>query len=267
MALLLINLVSLKLTPLRVANVPPPMSLHTLALLRKPVDVAISKAGNLMAVLSDYDIAIYSLGIDKRPLPKPSLLWRSDAIKDHCPRHVSFIGDDQIYVLTDRWDEQRSYLWRREGEELLTQGPIMEVESVSLLTSSVDLDTLYLQSQNGALHKVSTDEANAELLRTSLINKFPSFSAESQIIDIEGQVGYIIPMVCIMWLTVLDPRLWSHEDRHTVCKRPHFGSKLHIFCSKPGSSHFHNFSASLKVRTPYWCRGYDNVREDRFTHC
>ncbi|KAJ4365102.1 putative elongator complex protein 1 [Neocucurbitaria cava] len=178
---------SLKLTPLRVANVPPPMSLHTLALLRKPVDVAFSKAGNLVAVLSDHDIAIYSLGIDQRPLPKPSLLWRSDAIKDHCPRHVSFIGDDQIYVLTDRWDEQRSYLWRREGEELLPQGPVMEVESVSLLTSGVDLDTLYLQSQNGALYKVSTDEATAELLQTSLINKFPSFSPESQIIDIEGQ--------------------------------------------------------------------------------
>ena len=181
--------VSLKLTPLRIANVPPPMSLQTIALLRKPIDVALSRSGNHIAVLSDHDISLYALNMDKRPLLKPSLLWRSDVVKDHCPRHVSFIGDNHIYVLTDRWDEHGSYLWRCEGEQLLPQGLIVEDDSASLLTSSVDFELLYLQSQNGALHNISTDEATVDLPpQTAFIRKLPSFSPESQIIDVEGQV-------------------------------------------------------------------------------
>ncbi|KAF1849738.1 elongator complex protein 1 [Cucurbitaria berberidis CBS 394.84] len=179
---------SLKLTPLRIANIPPPMSLHTLALQHKPVDVALSLSGNHLAVLSDHDLAVYALDMSKKPLPRPLLLWRSDAIKDYCPRHVTFVGDNQIYVLTDHWDEDGSYLWRCEGEDLLLQGPVVEAEGASLLTSSVDLETLYLQFQNGALHQVSTDEATADLPpQTSLVQKFPSFPPEIQVIDIDGQ--------------------------------------------------------------------------------
>jgi elongator complex protein 1 len=166
------------------------MSLHTLALDSKPIDVALSKSGTRLAVLSDQDLAVYALDLNKRPIPKPAFIWRSDAVKDHSPRHVTFVGDDQIFVLTDSWDEDESHLWRSEGEMLLSQGPIIEAESASLLLSSVDHETLHVQFQNGALHQIGTEEATADLPpQTSLVNKFPSPAPEVQVVEIEGQVG------------------------------------------------------------------------------
>ncbi|RAR02984.1 elongator complex protein 1 [Stemphylium lycopersici] len=179
---------TLKLTPLRIANVPPPMSLHTLALESKAVDVALSKSGNRMAVLSDKGLSVYALDLDKRPIPKPAFLWKSDAIKDHSPRHVTFIGDDQIFALTDSWDEDESTLWRSEGDTLLPQGPIVEADSTSTLLSSIDHETLHILLQNGSLHQISADETAADLPpQTLLVNRFPTFAPEVQVVNFEGQ--------------------------------------------------------------------------------
>ncbi|EDU46765.1 elongator complex protein 1 [Pyrenophora tritici-repentis Pt-1C-BFP] len=179
---------SLKLTPLRVANIPPPMSLHTLALESIPVNVALSKSGNRLAVLSDSDLAVYALDLEKRPVLKPAFLWRSGAVKDHSPRHVTFAGDGQIFVLTDSWDEDEASLWRSEGDMLLPQGPIVEADSTALLLSSVDHGILYTEFHNGALHQVVIDETTTDLPpQSTLVHKFPSFAPEVQVVKFEGQ--------------------------------------------------------------------------------
>jgi elongator complex protein 1 len=165
------------------------MSLQTLALESSPIDVALSKSGTRLAVLSDRDLAVYALDLNSRPIPKPAFLWRSDSVKGNSPRHVTFLDDEQIFVLTDIWDEDQSHLWRSEGEMLLPRGPIAETESVSLLLSSVDHKSLYVQFQNGALHQVDTDEAAVDLPpQTSPIHQFPSSAPEVQVLDVEGQV-------------------------------------------------------------------------------
>lgn len=165
------------------------MSLHILTLEQKPTDVAISSSGTRLAVLSDKSLAVYALDMLKRPLPKPVLLWRSDAVQGHSPRHVTFVGDEQIYVLTDSWDEDESFLWRSEGEELLPQGPIIEAENISSLTSSTNFENLYAQFANGALHQIRTSEALSDLPpETSLVHKFPSFAPEVKIIVFDEQV-------------------------------------------------------------------------------
>jgi len=166
------------------------MSLHTLILESIPVGIALSKSGNRLAVLSDSDLAVYALDLEKRPIPKPAFLWRSDAVKDHSPRHVAFLGDNQIFVLTDNWDEDEASVWRFEGDMLLTQGPIVEADSPSLLFSSVDHELVYTEFQNGALHQVVIGETTTTDLppQTSLVHKFPSFASEVQIVSFEGQV-------------------------------------------------------------------------------
>lgn len=165
------------------------MSLHTLALDAKPIDVALSKSGNRLAVLSDNDLSVYALDLNKRPIPKPSLLWRSDAISYSTPRHVTFFGEDQIFVLTDAWDEEESSLWQSQGDVLLPQGPIMETENASLLFSNVHQETPYIEFQNGALHQVVVDELRSDCAPlTPFVHKFPSFAPEVQTIDVEGQV-------------------------------------------------------------------------------
>ncbi|KAI8934328.1 hypothetical protein NX059_009064 [Plenodomus lindquistii] len=177
---------SLKLTPLRLANVPPPMSLQTVALQSVPVDATLSKSGTRLAVLSNRDISVYALDMHKRPIPRPALLWRSDALKDYSPRHVAFVGDESIHVLMDNWDEEEAFLWRSEGEDVVPHGPIMETENVSTLVPSFDHSALYTQFQNGALHQVDITEDMSP--QTPLVQKLPTFCAEVQVADVEGQI-------------------------------------------------------------------------------
>jgi elongator complex protein 1 len=183
--------VALKLTPLRVANVPPPMAFCTVSLDRKPTDVAISKSGTRLAVLSDNQLTVYGLDVTKRPISRPTLLWQSDAVEGQSARHVTFIDDEQLYVLTDSWIDDESSLWRSEGQMLLPHGPIMDAEGVSLLTSDVDYEGLYLQLQSGALLQVDTSEAASDLPpQTTFTKKFPAFCPEFKVINIDGQVNY-----------------------------------------------------------------------------
>jgi elongator complex protein 1 len=165
------------------------MAFHTLALEHKAIDVAISESGTRLAILSNNDIALYALDLHKRPIPKPTLLWKSGAIANHCPRHVAFIGDEQLFCLTDAWDEDESSLWRTEGTELLPLGPIIESDGASSLLPDVEYKTLCIQFQDGALHRVDTGEASADLPpQTSLLHKFPSLAPEVKVVTIAEQV-------------------------------------------------------------------------------
>jgi elongator complex protein 1 len=66
---------SLKLSALRVANIPPPMSLRQIDLAKNAIDVAISASNKRVAVLSENDVSIYAIDIHKKPIPTPSVLW------------------------------------------------------------------------------------------------------------------------------------------------------------------------------------------------
>jgi hypothetical protein len=60
------------------------MAFHTLALEYKAVDVALSESGSRLAVLSNTDLALYALDLNKRPIPKPTLLWKLLLVTTDC---------------------------------------------------------------------------------------------------------------------------------------------------------------------------------------
>lgn len=172
------------------------MAFCTVSLDHKPTDVAFSKSGTRLAVLSDNHLAVYGLDVTKRPVAKPALLWQSDALEGQSARHVTFIDDEQLYVLTDSWIDEETSLWRSEAEMLLPQGPVMDAEGVSLLASDVDYQKLYLQLQSGALLQVDTSESASDLPpQTTLTQKFPAFAPESKVITIDGQVSHLYMML------------------------------------------------------------------------
>jgi elongator complex protein 1 len=165
------------------------MSLHQLGLKHCAVDVAVSKSGTRLAVLSDNGVSLYSMDITKRPVPVPSLLWRSDSLEGHVPRHVTFLGDEQVCILTDSWDEPESCLWVSRGEELTLRGPILEPGRTASLFSSSDHGRLYVQFQDGKLYEVGLDEDQCpDPSQTSFVLKTPSFTPEVNVILLEGQV-------------------------------------------------------------------------------
>ncbi|KAF2025124.1 IkappaB kinase complex, IKAP component [Setomelanomma holmii] len=179
---------SLKITPLRLANVPPPMALHTLSLERKAIDVAVSKSGSRLVVLSERDLATYALDFDKRPIPKPQLLWRCAIAESRCPRHVAFVGDDQIYVLTDNWEEDVSSLWTVNGKSWVPKGPIIEPNAVSSLFSGMEYSRLFAQLQNGAVHEFDLSADSTDLPRHTIpIHQTPSFAPEVRMTVVHGQ--------------------------------------------------------------------------------
>ncbi|KAF2471630.1 elongator complex protein 1 [Lindgomyces ingoldianus] len=179
---------SLKLTPLRIANIPPPLSLHQLALDHKAVDVAISLSSTRLAVLSDRDISVYALNMRRRPVPAPELMWRSGAFNGHCPRHVAFIGDEDIFILTDDWDTEYSCLWRITEKDFVPLGHIARTRHISSLLPSVDYKGLYAQFEDGSLYQVQHDEISSDSgPRTTLINKFSSCPPEPMVIVQDGK--------------------------------------------------------------------------------
>jgi elongator complex protein 1 len=165
------------------------MAFYILALKHEAIDVAFSESGSRLAVLSNTDVALYELNLNKRPVPKPTLLWKSDAFKSTYPRHVAFVGDEQLFCVTDNWDENESCLWRSEGTDFIPRGPIIEAEGISSLLSDVDYKALFVQFQSGALHQLDTTEESQDLPpQTSLLHKFSSLAPEVKVVTVEGQV-------------------------------------------------------------------------------
>ncbi|KAI3091561.1 hypothetical protein CBS147343_791 [Aspergillus niger] len=93
----------LKLTPLRLAGVPPPMAHNELTLDSNIVDVAFSKSGTRMAVLMKDRFSIFLWSLKSRPVPSPILESSyplSDA-PDSRPRQIAFVNEHEVYILKD----------------------------------------------------------------------------------------------------------------------------------------------------------------------
>ncbi|KAL5440412.1 hypothetical protein PMIN06_009675 [Paraphaeosphaeria minitans] len=178
---------NLKITPLRIANVPPPMSMIQLPLDRNVVDVAFSRSGTRLAVLSDKDVALFAFDLQKRPVTRPSFLWRSDFSEGHSPRHVTFAGDDQVCVLTDVWDEDETFVWVNEDEQLVNRGPILEPGSVSSIGSDVGSSKLLVNLRNGDLTSV-VEMRTDETVQTTPLTTLPSFVPEVKMATLEGEL-------------------------------------------------------------------------------
>lgn len=177
------------MTPLRIANVPPPMSLLKLVLEHKAVDVALSMSGTHFAVLSDSNVAVYVVDLKARPISPPHLLWKSQSFNGQSPRQVTFLGDDRLCVLADIWDEEECSIWVSKYEDLVCLGPISEAEKISSLTSSVDFHNIYASFHNGAIHEIQGLDSRSGLpYQTTLSARLPAFNPEIKVTTLEGLV-------------------------------------------------------------------------------
>ncbi|KAF2013672.1 elongator complex protein 1 [Aaosphaeria arxii CBS 175.79] len=179
---------TLKVTPLRIANVPPPMSFLQIPLEKKAVDVAISATNSRIAVISNSDVSVYSLDLHKRPVPKPTLLWRSDSLQDYLPRQVAFI-DDRVYVLTDSWQEEESSLWlSNDNQQLDFLGRILEPGRASSIVQRADYHSIYVQFYSGLLYDIRPDGTLDNFVGgTQSLLPFPTFTPTAQVTTVDSQ--------------------------------------------------------------------------------
>ncbi|RPA90649.1 IkappaB kinase complex, IKAP component [Choiromyces venosus 120613-1] len=94
---------TLKLTPLRVANIPPPMALREVELKSTPVDVAVSPTGRLIAVLRDNALDLIRWDFAKNKLVSGPTLTSNIMELDPGQyfRHISFADDATLGVVHD----------------------------------------------------------------------------------------------------------------------------------------------------------------------
>ncbi|KAJ5569907.1 uncharacterized protein N7459_009337 [Penicillium hispanicum] len=94
---------TLKLTPLRLAGVPPPMAHNELPLDSNAIDVAFSKSGTRIAVLMKNSFSIFLWSLKNRPVAVP-ILESSYPLEDapaSRPRQIAFANENEVYVLKD----------------------------------------------------------------------------------------------------------------------------------------------------------------------
>jgi elongator complex protein 1 len=127
---------TLKLTPLRLAGVPPPMAHNELALDCNAIDVAFSKSGTRIAVLMNNSFAIYNWSLKSRPVPVP-ILESSHPLPDDPssrPRQIAFLNDTEVFVLRSSGPNasriERTILERRTTEAVYEAADSEQLSSI-----------------------------------------------------------------------------------------------------------------------------------------
>lgn len=127
---------NLKLTPLRMAGVPPPMAHNELLLDSNVIDVAFSKSGTRVAVLMEKSFSVFLWSLKSRPVPAPILessypLSDSDSRR---PRQIAFINENEVYVLKDSGPNtdhiERTTLETRESRIVYRTADAEQVSSI-----------------------------------------------------------------------------------------------------------------------------------------
>lgn len=100
---------NLKITPMRLASVPPPMALHELSLSENAIDVAVGtiRSGKhkvLIAVLHREGVTMYELDMNAKLRTPPSFKWITKVIHSELPnivhQQVSFSNEQTLSVLS-----------------------------------------------------------------------------------------------------------------------------------------------------------------------
>ena len=91
---------SLRLTPLGLANIPPPMALHEVNLTQNVVDVAFNDSGSDFAVLHGNSISTYHYEAADSIFSPPTFSTSCDPpIKNSVLRQIRFMNESSIIVL------------------------------------------------------------------------------------------------------------------------------------------------------------------------
>ncbi|KLJ10002.1 elongator complex protein 1 [Blastomyces silverae] len=100
---------SLKLTPLKLSNVPPPMAACDILLESNAIDVAFSKSSTQFAVLTMAGIYLYSWDIKVAPVADPELKATYPILNSSSrPRRITFLEEKEIYVLSQHGNSQEN---------------------------------------------------------------------------------------------------------------------------------------------------------------
>ncbi|KAH8697212.1 putative killer toxin sensitivity protein [Talaromyces proteolyticus] len=155
----------LKLTPLRFAAAPPPMAYCEINVDSNIVDVAFSRSGARIAVLTNNNFSIFAWPVKSKPIPAP-LLESSYPLSEASgfrPRQIAFLGERDVYILShhgpfDRCIERTTLETRETTVSYLAS----EEEHIHSIFSSLERDKLWFSKSSNKSRVMSYSKVMPE---------------------------------------------------------------------------------------------------------
>ena len=157
---------NLKITPLRVANVPPPMSFAELELGANAIDVAVNQSATMIAVLHQQGAFLYELNYSVRPFQHPKLL-REVPMVEQIPRQIAFSGEVDISVLCSQPNSQTDCIVELKASDDAAFDSNELTLGAGSLFSAMDLSNACFEDSHGGVYEVTAAAS------TSLLAKLP----------------------------------------------------------------------------------------------
>uniref|UniRef100_A0A093Y853 Elongator complex protein 1 n=1 Tax=Talaromyces marneffei PM1 TaxID=1077442 RepID=A0A093Y853_TALMA len=140
----------LKLTPLRLSGVPPPMAHCEINVDSNIVDVAFSHSGARIAVLTTDGFSIFSWPLKTRPVPTP-LLESSHPLPqtpNSRPRQVAVLNDNEVFILLHDGPNRRIERMRLDTRESSMSYMISPEEQVQSMITNIQYDKLWISKSS-----------------------------------------------------------------------------------------------------------------------
>jgi elongator complex protein 1 len=181
--ILTILLATLKLTPIRNANVPPPMALHELQLQQNAVDVAIGQSSTCFIVLDLAGITAYNYRITSKSTKQPTIIERYQ-LPEECgtPVQVSLRGDDEIYLLTHLADANRDEVYFSRFEDGSWTKLSIDMDHVASIFANQSYDQINAQNSHGLTSSISDNVVQGWSI------KFPGTCPWTELVQVADEV-------------------------------------------------------------------------------
>lgn len=159
-----------KVTPLAIANTPPPMSYTQFEVECTPINAAVSKTGRRFGLLLSDKVAIAEWDTErlaqKRRPASPSVVSTIDiADLSIVPKQVAFVGDDVAAVAGDCDDGSSAvFLLSVDTKQVLASHKF--TPEVFVIRSRADFEALLVETIDGTVHSISSPFDQVEQLVT-----------------------------------------------------------------------------------------------------
>jgi elongator complex protein 1 len=181
----------LKLTPLRSANVPPPMAMYEVNVPQNISDVAFSSRSSSVAILHQGGITIYNWDVNSTSCSPPTLTGLAtfkNISKDTIPLQICFHEDGDILTLHQQATKPSLQRYGFSKETGRVEEKIVGAVTFSSpsMISSFDQDGLvypFAQGASGILLSLSPDSFGQPLVAAS----FPTFLPWAEVITFADQ--------------------------------------------------------------------------------
>lgn len=237
----------LKLTPLRLSGVPPPMAHCEVTLDSNIVDVAFSQSGRRIAVLMRDRFSVFAWSFKKGPPPPPVLesSYPLPEAPESRPRQIAFLKDNEVYILNHIEPYQP------------------QIERTTLETRITKV--AYQASESERLYSVFASLGHDRLWFSNTKSPGPiSYSTITPILNDELEVAVWpdCPGVDTFWakaVSITEEEVWLEEcqfiensltrigcfvlnveDRRTLCEPTSSDKELHFFHRNAGASYLHH---------------------------